>query len=84
MTDEHLIKSAERYCQEAGITEGTLGIRVFNNSRFFATRRRRVERAAEESRKLDDFINENPPGSGSRRDRAAPDESDAPVAEAEG
>lgn len=61
-----LIKDAEEYCEQAGITPATLAVRVLNNSRFFDRLMKRIQRDEESERKLRDFMAENPPDRVSR------------------
>lgn len=61
---DQLLEEVRRYCAASGISASTLAVRALDNSRFFDRLERRIEREAEEARRLRAYMKSNPPRGG--------------------
>ena len=64
MNDDALLRELEEYCRLAGLKASTVCVRALNDSRFVSRHRRRLDRIAQDSLLLRQFMTENPPGRG--------------------
>ena len=61
MSTKSLLEKIDRYCEAAGISPSTLGVRAVGNSRLYDRLQARVERDAVVMEKLEAYIAANPP-----------------------
>lgn len=58
---QDIIDEIQAYCEAAGISPSTLGVRALGNSRYFDRLQRRIEKTAEDADRLRAYMAENPP-----------------------
>ena len=58
---QDIIEEIQAYCEAAGISPSTLGVRALGNSRYFDRLKRRLDKTAEDADRLRTYMAENPP-----------------------
>ncbi|MDF2140837.1 hypothetical protein [Paenirhodobacter sp. CAU 1674] len=59
--DNALLDEIRQYCERAGISPSTLGVRALGNSRFFDRLQRKADKISEDAERLRKFMENNPP-----------------------
>jgi hypothetical protein len=59
--EPNIIEEIRDYCERAGISPSTLGVRVLGNSRFYDRIQKRFEKTEQDVEKLRAYMRENPP-----------------------
>lgn len=61
MNQTDILSRATTYCEAAGISLSTLGVRALGNSRYFDRLQRRIDKTEQDEQKLAAFMAKNPP-----------------------